>query len=104
MHQFRDVKSIINQNALETESPSTFYNFYRHHVHPFHLLDEVLSPCVSSVTMLCIYTRVSGRGGLSPSPPFSPFLRGFGILEEMETPTCQVPRYVFVDGGGVEML
>ena len=36
-------------------------------------------------------------GGLSPPPPIPPFLRGFRILEEMETPaTCEVPRNVLL--------
>ena len=47
------------------------------------------------ISIYYIYTRVSGRGGCRPPGP-SALLRGFGIVEKMETSTCQVPRNVLL--------
>ena len=44
------------------------------------------------------YYKAKGvrSGGLSPAPPLSPSLRGFGILGEMETPPRNVLLVVVV--------
>ena len=48
------------------------------------------------ILVLCIYIQGCRRAGGYRPPGASPFLRSFGILEKMETSTCQVLRNVLL--------